>query len=208
MERLADAAGSFLAAQLGLDADRQEVVTYGALLLLQNGTTLLLTLLLALITDLLPETLIVLGVAATLRHSSGGAHLSTPWRCAWGTTFLVWLCALAGAALETQMSAWILPVRLLISAAWAAACYAAVWKYAPVEAENRPLSPAHRVRVRRMSLYTGVVLVLLLTLGAATNAWWTGAVQLGFSLQALNLTAAGRKFVAHAELLFNQFQRR
>lgn len=203
---MADSLAVYLSKQLGLSDERREVVAFGALALLQNGTSAAVLLLLAYLTGVLPEALAALVTAGILRHATGGVHLQTPWRCVGATALAFWAAGYLGhllvaAHLTTTMSlALILPV--------AVAGLLVIFLRAPVEAENRPLSPEHKVYLRRLSRQFGWMVAVLLVVGALLDTWWWAPGLLGYFVQCTTLTPPGHKLAGMIDHAFNQLQRR
>jgi accessory gene regulator B len=193
LERAADAIGRFLADQLEMDQDRREIVSYGALTFLQNGSSLALLLVLSALAGSLPQALVALGAAGLMRHAGGGVHLRTPLRCVAATSLAFTLAGLGGRLLGSAIAPVPVWARLLAVLTLAAAGLAPVLRYAPVAAENRPLSAGHRAQLRRLSLRLGGAVVALLALGALLGAWWMVPGLLGFLVQSFTLTPAGHK---------------
>lgn len=207
MERMAAALGSLLASQLGLDEERQEVLTYGALVLIQNGVTALAILVVAALTGLLPQALAVMVAVATTRDASGGAHVQAALRCTVASTVALVLYAYLGKLGAGLLAAWPAALRVAAVAPVALVAVALIVRYAPVEAETRPLSPTHRARLRRLSLQVAALFLVLAVLGAFIGAWWTAPGVLGFLMQTLTLTPAGHRFAAMVDMLFIRLQR-
>lgn len=193
MERAAEAFGAYLAAQLRLDQDRQEIVAYGALTFMQNGASLLLMIALGWLVGALPETLVALLAAASMRHASGGTHLSTPMRCVVVTGSLFALCGYAGGVLGGFLAGPPAVVRAVVELLPLAGGMGAVYRYAPVEAENRRLSRAHRAKLRRLSLRLALVLAAAVILGVAVGAWWVMPALAGFLTECFTLTPTGHR---------------
>ncbi len=199
MERLAEWVGARLAAQLDLDNNRREVVTYGALALLHNGTSLLMTLVLAAFGGVLPETAVALLSAAVLRHATGGAHLSSSFRCAVATALVFAALGMLGRELTAVLLLWPLWVRVGLVLLAAVLGFTVIYRYAPVAAETRPLRPAHRDRLRRLSLRMAPLYIALFLLGAWVGQWWVGPGLLGYLNQVLTLTPGGRSLVSRLD---------
>jgi accessory gene regulator B len=193
MERVAELIGRFLAAQLNMDDDRREIVSYGALTFLQNGASLVLMLLLSSLGGVLPYTLAAMITAGLMRHASGGAHLRTPLRCVMATSLAFVACGFGGKALAVLLAIQPVGVRLAVVLAFAGAGLVPVFRYAPVEAETRPLGTVHRVQLRRLSLRLGGLMATGLALGALLGVRWTAPVLIGFLVQSFTLTPAGHK---------------
>lgn len=191
---------------MGLSEEKQEVVAFGALALLQNGASLLLLLLLALLTGVLPEAVLALLTAGVLRHATGGTHLQTPLRCVATTALFFWGAGYAGqvlaATLVTRTASLILAAPILTAGLWT------IYRWAPVEAENRPLSPNHKASLRRLSLRLGWIVSAILLVGAFLTSWWWAPCLLGFLIQCTSLTPPGHKFTSTIDSICNRLQGR
>lgn len=184
MDQLAARIGDSLARQLGLTGEQQEVVTFGALALLHNGTTLAVTLGAGALLGLLPEVTVALGTAAALRHVSGGFHLSSPLRCLIASTVLFCLAALGGHwALSLPGGPWwvLLVLALLLAGV------VPIIRSAPVAAQHRPLSDGQRLRLRRQALGLVAVAAVLFGAGAVAHAWWSMPGLIALAVQGLSL---------------------
>lgn len=196
MESLSLRIGAYLAAQLGLDEERQAVLSFGALALLQNGSSAALTLILATAGGVLPHTLAAIAVTGLLRHNSGGVHLGTPLRCALLTAALFTGSGFLGASLYAWLSVagdpvgLAFPALLLLLGSWP---YAA---YAPVAAANRPLGPERKARLRKGTLLSLLLVICVLIAGLAAGYPWAAGGLFGFLLQALTLTPVGYRIAA------------
>lgn len=204
MVGLAEAIGRRLGEQLGEDQDRQEVLAFGALAVLQNGTTVLLLLVLSWLTGTVWEAIAVAAASSFLRVVAGGAHLSTPWRCATFTAGMFWatgwLSAQSG-PVTTRFGLWIAVPLILVN-------LLVLVRLAPVEAETRPLEAEHKVRLRRSSLIRGGLLSAGTLVGVTAGSWLGPALLMGFCTACLTLTPAGRQLVSLVDTLCNRVLRR
>lgn len=71
----------YLAAKAGLDQEKEVVLAYIIEVLVINIGNLLLTLLLGMLLGVLPGTVACIAAAVLFRHTAGGAHSKSPWRC-------------------------------------------------------------------------------------------------------------------------------
>ncbi len=72
----------FLTEKAGLTPEKEVVLTYAIEVLVINLGNILFTLVLAALLGVLPGTLSCLAAAFLFRHTAGGAHSRSPWRCA------------------------------------------------------------------------------------------------------------------------------
>ncbi|NLI11928.1 accessory gene regulator ArgB-like protein [Pelotomaculum propionicicum] len=75
-------AARFLTEKTGLSPEKEVVLAYSIELLALNLGNILFTLLLAALLGVLPGVLSCLAAAFLFRHTAGGAHSNSPWRCA------------------------------------------------------------------------------------------------------------------------------
>lgn len=160
--------GEGIARQLGratgLNAEDTEVVAYGLEYLLTATAGIALTLITGWLLGILPETAAVLITWLLLRRFAGGAHCSTFWRCAAGSS----LAALT-VVLFSRVVTSIIPVHLFIGAALAWSLWA-TWRWAPNNSKKPVRDPARRTLLRRRALLTELLLGLLLLLLSLNNS--------------------------------------
>jgi len=206
LERAANALGAYLAAQLGLDEEKQEVVAFGALALLQNGASALLLLVLALSTGILPEALAALLTAGILRHATGGTHLQTPLRCVATTALGFWAGGFVGhLAAQSPLCQATAPT---VAACAVAGGLWVIYRWAPVEAETRPLSSQHKAYLRRLSLRLGWLVSIVLVGGAFFRAWWWAPGLMGVAIQCISLTPPGHWLTRTIDCVCSRLQGR
>jgi len=75
-------AAKFLTEKAGLAPEKEVVLAYSIEMLALNLGNILFTLLLAALLGVLPGVLACLIAAFLFRHTAGGAHSNSPWRCA------------------------------------------------------------------------------------------------------------------------------
>ncbi len=72
----------FLTEKTGLDHEKEAVLAYAIEMLVITLGNIIFTLLLAALLGVLPGVLSCLAAAILFRHTAGGAHSNSPWRCA------------------------------------------------------------------------------------------------------------------------------
>lgn len=182
------------------------MVAFGALALLQNGASAVLLLLLALSTGLLPEAATALLTAGLLRHATGGTHLQTPLRCVFTTAFGFWTGGYVGYLVVrspmNQTAALAVAICVVAIGLWI------IYRWAPVEAETRPLSSHHKAYLRRLSLRLGWLVSILLVGGAVFRTWWWAPGLMGFSIQCFSLTPPGHRLTRSIDCICSRLQGR
>jgi accessory gene regulator B len=73
---------AYLGRKTGLPEEKEIILTYGIEVLALNAANIALTLLLGVVLGVFQGTLAGLVTVALFRHSAGGAHSQSPWRCA------------------------------------------------------------------------------------------------------------------------------
>lgn len=139
----------FLTEKTGLDHEKEAVLAYAIEMLVINLGNILLALLLAALLGVLPGVLSCLVAAYLFRHTAGGAHSNSPWRCAAVTitiypalALLAVFLARLGATFADALSAAALLTGLL-----------AIALLAPVDSPAAPIiSPYRRKKLKALSL--------------------------------------------------------
>lgn len=139
----------FLTEKAGLDHEKEAVLAYAIEMLVITLGNILFALLLAALLGVLPGVLSCLIAVFLFRHTAGGAHSSSPWRCAAVTitiypalALLAVFLARLGAAFADALSA----VALLTGLATFAVL-------APVDSPAAPIiSPYRRKKLKVLSL--------------------------------------------------------
>lgn len=151
----------FLNKKAGFDQEKEVVLAYAIEMLVIYLGNILFTLLLAALLGVLPGVISCLIAAFLFRHTAGGAHSNSPWRCA-AVTITVYpamaLLALIMAKLGTAFIDALAAVAVLIGLLTIAAL-------APVDSPAAPiLSPYRRKKLKILSLavYTMIVSAIII----------------------------------------------
>lgn len=167
----------YLAAAAGLPPGKEAVLAYAVEVLAINLINVLLALALGLLLGVLPGTAACLVAAALFRHTAGGAHSSSPWRCGAITVSVFPLMTLAAASLPPLKE----PFDDILPAAALLAGFTAIIRLAPVDCPAAPVvSPFRRKKLKSLSLAVLTILAVILVLLRWSN--WTAARQVRFGL--------------------------
>lgn len=152
----------FLATKTKLDSEKELVLAYVIEVLFLNLGNLTLTLLLGFLLGVLPGTAACLLTVAIFRHTAGGAHSSSPLRCAM-VTIIVFPClallALAFSQVDQLYSDLLSGLAVLVG-------LVAIILLAPVDSPAAPIiSPVRRRKLKFLSilaiiLVAAVIMVL------------------------------------------------
>lgn len=194
IHKLAVKAGCFLARELGSDSRIERRLAFGLELLLGSAVELILIMLLACFLGILRETLIIVVVAGIMRLVSGGEHCRAYYRCLIAGTVIFltlgWLAGWLNTMITYQSVVFLavvsFPVILL-----------AIWRYAPAETENKPLSTTEKARGRKLSLIIAGILsgVIILFLVGKIRLNCVLPAILGLLCQVFTLTPWGYSFI-------------
>lgn len=153
----------FICCQTGLDQEQEEVFAYALEILVINIGNLCLTFLVGWLLGVLPGTVACIAVATAFRHTAGGAHSGSPWRCAIATMVIFPLLALLARYFITLpvIYHYVLAILAMITGT------ALTAKLAPVDSDSAPIiSDTRRQRLKRNSML--VLAVIALTMAALT----------------------------------------
>lgn len=184
MELIVNRIVGFLLRNDAIDPDDRDVYEYGLYVLLADILDIGATLIIALLLRILPQTILYHAVFIPLRRSAGGFHASTRIRC-FVLSLATWLLAMWLVELTAGVQA--------ISIACSTLTLAAVWRFAPVEHENNPLSGDEMIRLRRKSriiasAFTGIVITTALF--PTVPLWVSSSIGYGMLFFACSLSYA------------------
>lgn len=184
-----------MAETMKFDPEKEAVVAYGLIAIVQIAVTLLLVLALGFLVGAPVEALIICLSVSLLRRYSGGAHAHDADFCTLLTTVYCTLTAALSKALGQAYDPWAMAAA---TAAVYVAAFLIVIRYAPVDSPNKPIhTEQKRQRMRRGSLITlalyGAASVLFFLFGFRL-AWvhsYGISLLLGVGWQAFTLTPLG-----------------
>lgn len=141
------------------------------------------------------ESMIAGATAAILKNFTGGAHVSTPTRCAVAGTVI--FTGLGLLAKHWSLAGLFAPILWIILAV----CNALIWLYAPVEAPGKPLAARQKEILAAISrLLIGLLSIFLLLW---VDMPWRTAIFAGMTVQCLSLSKAVRRIVQTCDVRMN-----
>jgi accessory gene regulator B len=143
--KLSKSTACFFSANNLIEKEDEEVYAYGMELLLSTVFNLLIAVFIALITDTVFPCLVQLAAFVTLRIKAGGYHAGTHLGCMLIFTVTQILCVLAIKVINNGTMLVIFPITLITSAI-------IIFKYAPLEHPNKPLSDKKKKKLRKQSM--------------------------------------------------------
>ncbi|SFG93440.1 accessory gene regulator B [Desulfotomaculum arcticum] len=157
----------YLSRKTGLPAEQETVLAYVIEVLALNLLNIVFTLMLGVILGVLPGTAACLVTAILFRHSAGGAHSNSPWRCAAITITVFPLLALLGSyfsrlgqEVADMMSAGALGVGMITMII-----------LAPMDSPNAPIISHLRRRKLKVISIAFVMLLTVLALFLREIRW-------------------------------------
>lgn len=160
IERLSNSIATKVSKTLDLDAERQEVLAYGAFSLLQTLWSIGLVMIFGALFNVFWEATIISSSGALLRKYSGGGHATSPNRCA-----IIGVIMSVGPALMLSS----LPVDIsieyvyLYSIITLSISYYIIYKYSPVDSPNKPIvKEAIKKRLKKASFNMIHILMLII----------------------------------------------
>lgn len=210
IERASKSLASGIASNLNLDREREEVLAYGAFALLQTVWSILLVIILGAIFGVLGEALAVSLAISFLRKYSGGAHSTSPNRCALIGAILslalAFLAIFSGRVIGFYGPVFIGAPGFLIS------CIV-VRSLAPVDSPSKPIKKQEkRNRLKRASLNMLCLLILVATILYAVYYIYNSesaliyglCISAGVTWQAFTLTKQGHIILEAIDVLFEK----
>lgn len=136
VEKLSNIIASKISAKLSIDSDHEEVLAYGAFALIQTILSILVIIIFGAVFDVLIEALVISFSAALLRKFSGGAHATSPMRCALSGMVIFGGLSLILKYFVINVEFLYLIVAMIVAFAFV---YYIMFKYSPVGSVNKPL---------------------------------------------------------------------
>jgi accessory gene regulator B len=207
MEKLARKLASNISSSLGYDDEKEAVVAYGLIAMIQITLTTLLVLLLGILAGAPVEALIICFSVSILRKYSGGAHAKTAEFC---TGFSVIYCILTAVISKRLLAGIYNPIAMAVAIIIIfALSFLIVYKFAPVDSPNKPIrTEKKKKRMRKgsfiiLSVYfvMSVTFFLLAYQSEIFESYGIGLL-FGISWQIFTLTHLGAQFIGKMNQLF------
>jgi accessory gene regulator B len=158
-----------LAQKHHLDEEKQTELTYAIEVVTLNSINVFMTLALGWALGVCGGTAAALLTVAAFRHTAGGGHSESPWRCALVTITIFPLLALAARSIST----WPTYYTNLLSLGAILVGFACIILYAPVDNPKAPIvSPVRRQKLKRAAIFVMLIIsiiTIVLLLGSRGN---------------------------------------
>lgn len=200
MEKLAKKLANNIAESLGYDSEKEKVIAYGLIAMIQIAVTVILVLIIGLVARTPVESLIICFSVSALRKYSGGAHAGFIEECTTISVIYCLMCSLISKYLLLSVLNiyWLSTLTIIIYAL----SYYAIYKLAPVDSTKKPIkTEKKKKRMRRGSFVTLSVYcalsILFVILGIRYHYINSFAISLLFGVvwQIFTLTKTGTYFL-------------
>jgi Membrane protein putatively involved in post-translational modification of the autoinducing quorum-sensing peptide len=153
-ERIAATIGRNAKSVLNVDDDKEQIIVYGAISLLQTVFAVFWVVVAGLFFGILYEALVFSIVVSILRKYSGGVHASSPSRCILiGTA----LAVIVGITIDHQLYRLNLPIIILISIVCIIVSFIIILKNAPVDSIKKPITD---IEIKKMFKIKSIIVIL------------------------------------------------
>lgn len=207
MEKMARKLAANVARSLDYDAEREAVIAYGLIGIMQIIITFVLVLFFGILVGAPAEALIVCSAVGLLRKYSGGAHAGSAELC---NAISVVYSASAGFVAKKYLSAVDNPFLMLaLTVVIFSISYLIVYRYAPVDSPNKPIKTVKKKKRMRKGSFIILTVYFLLAfmlifLGCDYEVFTSYGISLLFGViwQIFSLTFPGASLLHSLDLLF------
>lgn len=198
IEQASNKIGNKITNDLNLDKDTEEIITYGAFVVLQTLWSFLCVVILGVICNALIESMIISLTAAIYRKYSGGIHANSPNKCS-----ILGAIVFVGLALIAKNINIDLNLMFMCILIFTFMCsYYIVHKFAPVDTKSKPIDNIdEKLRLKKCSFLSISILLLIeillilfyLKYKYIALIYYGNCVIMGVLWQSFTLTPAAKK---------------
>lgn len=174
---------TFFGEEEGYTKEKIDVCTYGIELILSDIIVIFVTIIAAIVLNMLLYTLLMLSTFIILRHRTGGFHASSHLKCNI-IYFVAYVCFALGVKYISDSVAGYTGLLICIFGV------AAILKYAPIEHPNKPISARKKVVFRKQSIIFAFIFLIIGFLLKIINAdKFVLSIAFGVGYTALSIVA-------------------
>ncbi|MBE5960309.1 MAG: hypothetical protein E7256_02810 [Lachnospiraceae bacterium] len=207
MENLSAYLSKKLCLSLGYDKQKEQVLTYGLIAILQFVTIMLLAMIIGFFGNFMLESIVIFLLVGVLRKSTGGAHASTMNGCITMSCLNITLLAfLSRYVLIFSIEPWIYLCFYILCYI---VCFLIINRYAPVDSPNKRITSQEKItRLRKQSYIKAALFMaasILLTFYSKQNIRCQSVANSLCLLtlwQCFTLTPSGGRLIHHLDRLF------
>lgn len=209
IEVLANKIADGLAKQLSLEQEKQFVIAYGLIGILQVTTLFIIIAIIGMVTDSFYESFIIFFSVGFMRKSTGGAHSKTMMGCNTVSVLSIALLAfssryLLSTPVDSYVNSGITMMVFLLG-------YVIFYLRVPVDSPNKPIVTIEKIKRLRKESFSKLFLFFLLTLVsilfADTHERFysiASSIRVAMIWQAITLTEWGASMLSHLDLVVNR----
>lgn len=162
IEKISNNLAFKVSSTLKLNKDKEEIIAYGAFNFIQTIWCIFMVMFLGIIFNVALKAMIISFIISILRKYSGGAHSSSPNRCASiGAIVSVGLALFVNYIYDLLSLNWIVIMQVIIFFF----AYYSIYKYAPVDSPAKPIVKEElKQRMKKRSIITLNVLIVITTI--------------------------------------------
>ncbi|AGK98407.1 accessory gene regulator ArgB-like protein [Clostridium pasteurianum] len=181
MEKLTNNIANKVAAELKLDNNSREIIAYGMFALIHIALSIILVIIFGLMFHVTIEALIVCFSGSILRKYSGGAHASSPGKCATIGTII----CIGQALLLLYLFGSVINLKLLLFLGivifvWS---YYLIYKLAPIDSPAKPIKTKEKkIRMKKWSAFVLSTYMIIVVINVAIYIFFRDTRFLIYSL--------------------------
>jgi accessory gene regulator B len=196
-EKMAVKIGNNAKVLLNADEEKEEIIVYGAINLIQTIFAILWVIIAGLVFGVLYEALIFSIAVSILRKYSGGVHASSSSRCIILGTILA---VVAGISIDKVFWKLNMPIVILISVAFIVFAFIIVAKNAPVDSVKKPITNVEiKKQFKKKSIFvisiSSVIIIILFVISTKYSELFyikvIESISFGILWQSITLTKIG-----------------
>lgn len=204
-EKFSERWAMFLTSQTGQNDETEAVLTYAIEVLAITVINIVLTLGLGWLLGVFFGTVASLLTAVLVRHTAGGAHSSSPIRCAIITVIIFPALAL----LAKQLAAFNPFIADLLCIIMVLISWFLIWRFSPVENENAPIISSKRRRsLRTLSFLAFIIVCICIAFIKQSVYTWAAdvyiSIALGLMWSTFNLSYPGHTLMLFLDGIFSR----
>lgn len=197
----------YLTLQLDLDEDKQSVILYSGRIISSTLLSYSAIVAVAYLAGVFKYALVAVLTNTLIRQYAGGAHASTPYRCATIGAFIF-----TGLGLLTEYWPIGKAFTLGFYAVVAILSLLLIWWYAPADTPNKPISHKDKNSFRRKAMVVWFLWAVFVLLGISGLISFENKILLASTLgllwESFTLTPGGYRFIAVLDGMWDRLPRK
>lgn len=190
---LSKASAEKIARELSLPLERQQIIEYGMIDLLSQLLSGAVLLVVAYSFAMIKDVLMLAVCGALLRKYSGGAHCSSPMRCALLSSIVIPMWVLLARFLYGFGSLIYVPVFIIVDLI----SIAIIFVYSPKDSPSKPIRNREKIEKLKLKSVLLSIFISLISIGLFYYDFGQASTVISFGVfnQAFTLTKPGQRFI-------------